>query len=41
MSPAEFHQVELMNRTLRRIAEALETIAKAVPPEDDESTDEQ
>lgn len=38
-TPGEFRQIELMNSTLRRIADALETIAKSVAPDSDDPED--
>ena len=38
-SPTEFQQIELMNQTLRRIANALEKIANAIAPEEQSAAD--
>lgn len=41
LTTGEFRQVEVMNRTLQRIADALEAIAEAIAPEGDEPDDGQ
>ena len=40
MTGAEFHQLELLNRNLERIADAVEVIAKAHTPENEDADGE-